>query len=68
MNPTQSHQCDPSLTSQGTRKSPEGIVASGTPHEVLTTELLATVHGVTAEVSTHPATGAPTVVHLPPST
>ncbi|MFD3912877.1 ABC transporter ATP-binding protein [Streptomyces sp. NPDC058603] len=43
------------------------IVASGTPHEVFTAELLATVYGVTAEVSTHPATGAPTVVYLPPS-
>ncbi|MEU1150193.1 ABC transporter ATP-binding protein [Streptomyces sp. NPDC005863] len=42
------------------------LVASGAPKEVLTTELLATVYGVTAEVSTHPLTGAPTVVYLPP--
>ncbi|MGH4032743.1 ABC transporter ATP-binding protein [Actinomycetota bacterium Odt1-20B] len=41
------------------------VVASGAPKEVLTAELLARVWGVTAEVSTHPATGAPTVVYLP---
>lgn len=44
------------------------IVASGTPRDVLTPDLLAAVYGVTAEVSTHPATGAPTVVYLPRST
>ncbi|MFD7899164.1 ABC transporter ATP-binding protein [Streptomyces sp. NPDC059743] len=43
------------------------IVASGTPRSVLTPELLATVYGVTAEVTTHPVTGAPTIVYLPPS-
>ncbi|MFJ2773327.1 ABC transporter ATP-binding protein [Streptomyces sp. NPDC087300] len=42
------------------------LVVSGPPEEVLTAELLATVYGVTAEVSTHPVTGAPTVVYLPP--
>ncbi|ATL28068.1 ABC transporter (iron.B12.siderophore.hemin), ATP-binding component [Streptomyces formicae] len=42
------------------------LVASGAPKEVLTAELLATVYGVTAEVSTHPVTGAPNVVYLPP--
>ncbi|MEN8650168.1 ABC transporter ATP-binding protein [Streptomyces sp. 21So2-11] len=41
------------------------IVASGTPKEVLTADLLHTVYGVSAEVSIHPATGAPTVVYLP---
>lgn len=44
------------------------LVASGPPKEVLTSELLADVYGVTAEVSVHPATGAPTVTYLPPST
>ncbi|MDX3849123.1 ABC transporter ATP-binding protein [Streptomyces sp. AK02-01A] len=43
------------------------IVASGTPREVLTAELLQTVYGVKAEVSTHPVTGATTIVYLPPS-
>ncbi|MFJ9635762.1 ABC transporter ATP-binding protein [Streptomyces sp. NPDC101178] len=42
-------------------------VASGTPEEVLTAELLGEVYGVAAEVSTHPKTGAPTVVYLPES-
>lgn len=41
------------------------VVASGTPAEVLTPGLLAEVYGVTAEVTTHPTTGAPTVVYLP---
>ncbi|MYT97943.1 MULTISPECIES: ABC transporter ATP-binding protein [unclassified Streptomyces] len=41
------------------------VVASGTPEEVLTAELLSEVYGVAAEVSTHPKTGAPTVVYLP---
>ncbi|UTR82212.1 ABC transporter ATP-binding protein [Streptomyces cavourensis] len=41
------------------------VVASGTPEEVLTAELLGEVYGVAAEVSTHPKTGAPTVVYLP---
>ncbi|WP_455353507.1 ABC transporter ATP-binding protein [Streptomyces sp. SYSU K217416] len=43
------------------------VVASGTPKDVLTEDLLAAVYGVTAEVSTHPTTGAPTVVYLPQS-
>ncbi|WP_069886849.1 ABC transporter ATP-binding protein [Streptomyces luteocolor] len=43
------------------------LVASGAPKDVLTPELLAGVYGVTAEVSTHPVTGAPTVVYLPPT-
>ncbi|GAA2600613.1 ABC transporter ATP-binding protein [Streptomyces axinellae] len=42
------------------------VVRSGTPEEVLTAEMLAEVYGVRAEVSTHPTTGAPTVVYLPP--
>ncbi|MEV0440077.1 ABC transporter ATP-binding protein [Streptomyces spectabilis] len=41
------------------------VVASGPPAEVLTSELLAEVYGVTAEVAVHPATGAPTVTYLP---
>ncbi|MCX4505596.1 ABC transporter ATP-binding protein [Streptomyces anulatus] len=41
------------------------VVASGTPEEVLTAELLGDVYGVAAEVSAHPKTGAPTVVYLP---
>ncbi|MGK5629915.1 ABC transporter ATP-binding protein [Streptomyces sp. URMC 123] len=41
------------------------VVASGPPAAVLTEELLASVYGVRAEVSVHPATGAPTVVYLP---
>ncbi|NEE14654.1 histidinol phosphatase, partial [Streptomyces sp. SID7499] len=41
------------------------VVASGTPEEVLTADLLGEVYGVAAEVSTHPKTGAPTVVYLP---
>ncbi|MFE2294445.1 ABC transporter ATP-binding protein [Streptomyces sp. NPDC059452] len=41
------------------------VVASGTPEEVLTAELLGEVYGVAAEVSTHPKTGAPTVIYLP---
>ncbi|MGW5736150.1 MULTISPECIES: ATP-binding cassette domain-containing protein [Streptomyces] len=44
------------------------LVASGPPGEVLTSELLADVYGVTAEVRVHPATGAPTVTYLPSST
>ncbi|MFJ4877868.1 ABC transporter ATP-binding protein [Streptomyces sp. NPDC088745] len=43
------------------------VVADGTPAEVLTPDLLKRVYGVNAEVSTHPTTGAPTVVYLPPS-
>ncbi|MET9510439.1 ABC transporter ATP-binding protein [Streptomyces flavidovirens] len=41
------------------------VVTSGTPKEVLTADLLHTVYGVSAEVSKHPTTGAPTVVYLP---
>ncbi|WP_433547454.1 ABC transporter ATP-binding protein [Streptomyces sp. CA-294286] len=43
------------------------VVASGTPKEVLTPDLLQQVYGVDAEVGSHPTTGAPTVVYLPPS-
>ena len=43
------------------------IVASGPPAAVLTADLLAEVYRVKAEVSTHPATGAPHVVLLPPT-
>ncbi|MFE4827099.1 ABC transporter ATP-binding protein [Streptomyces sp. NPDC056672] len=56
------YYCDRIHVLQGGR-----IVASGMPRSVLTPELLATVYGVTAEVTTHPVTGAPTVVYLPPS-
>ncbi|MFD5102256.1 ABC transporter ATP-binding protein [Streptomyces albidochromogenes] len=44
------------------------VVASGPPKDVLTVDLLRTVYGVSAEVSVHPTTGAPTVVYLPVST
>ncbi|GHB18908.1 ABC transporter ATP-binding protein [Streptomyces chryseus] len=44
------------------------VVASGPPKDVLTVDLLRTVYGVSAEVSAHPTTGAPTVVYLPVST
>ncbi|MGW7055006.1 ABC transporter ATP-binding protein [Streptomyces sp. NPDC054887] len=44
------------------------VVASGPPKDVLTADLLRTVYGVSAEVSIHPTTGAPTVVYLPVST
>ncbi|WP_079125545.1 ABC transporter ATP-binding protein [Streptomyces lushanensis] len=56
------YYCDRIHVLQGGR-----IIASGTPRSVLTPRLLATVYGVTAEVTTHPVTGAPTVVYLPPS-
>ncbi|MEU3598443.1 ABC transporter ATP-binding protein [Streptomyces sp. NPDC006798] len=42
------------------------IVAAGPPAEVLTAELLAEVYKVTAEVTVHPRTGAPTITYLPP--
>lgn len=57
------HYCDRIYVLQAGR-----IIAAGTPHEVLTPALLATVYGVKADVSTHPVTGAPLVVYLPPST
>lgn len=41
------------------------VVAEGSPAEVLTRELLATVYGVEAEVVPHPRTGTPTVLYLP---
>ncbi|MFG2972296.1 ABC transporter ATP-binding protein [Streptomyces sp. NPDC048331] len=40
-------------------------VATGSPREVLTTELLAEVYGVDADVATHPRTGIPQVTVLP---
>lgn len=43
------------------------IVAGGAPGDVLTEGMLAEVYGVRAEVSVHPATGAPLVVYLPPA-
>ncbi|MFG2717186.1 ABC transporter ATP-binding protein [Streptomyces sp. NPDC048416] len=43
------------------------VVAAGPPGDVLTARLLKEVYGVNAEVSVHPATGAPTVVYLPPT-
>jgi iron complex transport system ATP-binding protein len=42
------------------------LVASGTPEQVLTRELLADVYRVNALVEVHPATGAPVVTYLPP--
>jgi iron complex transport system ATP-binding protein len=41
------------------------IVADGTPTEVVTEDLLATVYRVDARVIPHPANGLPTVVPLP---
>ncbi|MFI1013277.1 ABC transporter ATP-binding protein [Streptomyces sp. NPDC020965] len=41
------------------------VVASGAPKEVLTSELLADVYQVDAEVTVHPVTGAPTITYLP---
>ncbi len=40
------------------------LVAAGTPAEVLTSELLAGVYGVEAEVTEHPRTGRPQIVLL----
>ncbi|MCY0963257.1 ABC transporter ATP-binding protein [Streptomyces sp. H27-H5] len=42
------------------------VVASGTPGEVLTEELLAQVYGVRTRVSPHPTTGGPSIQYLPP--
>ncbi|MCG7523048.1 ABC transporter ATP-binding protein [Streptomyces sp. OfavH-34-F] len=42
-----------------------GVVASGTPRQVLTPRLLAEVYEVTAEVAVHPRTGRPQVTFLP---
>ncbi|GHE27606.1 ABC transporter ATP-binding protein [Streptomyces vinaceus] len=42
------------------------VAASGTPSQVLTEELLAEVYGVRTRIVTHPATGAPNIVYLPP--
>ncbi|SFB50497.1 iron complex transport system ATP-binding protein [Amycolatopsis marina] len=39
------------------------VVASGTPHEVLTPELVAEVFGVHAHVVTHPDSGAPQLIY-----
>ncbi|MFF0448202.1 ABC transporter ATP-binding protein [Streptomyces sp. NPDC004609] len=41
------------------------VVASGAPGEVLTSELLADVYRVRADVTVHPATGAPSITYLP---
>ncbi len=41
------------------------VTASGRPADILTPQLLAEVYGVTAEVATHPRTGAPQVTFLP---
>ncbi|MGW6458500.1 ABC transporter ATP-binding protein [Streptomyces sp. NPDC055078] len=43
------------------------LVASGTPEEVLTPELLAEVYQVDAEITPHPVTGAPSITYLPPA-
>lgn len=43
------------------------VVASGTPEEVLTPELLADVYRVDAEVTTHPRTGRPHLWFAPPT-
>ncbi|MDJ0379937.1 ABC transporter ATP-binding protein [Streptomyces sp. G-G2] len=40
-------------------------VASGTPGEVLTEDLLAAVYGVRTRVGIHPTTGAPNIIYLP---
>ncbi|MFD9537491.1 ABC transporter ATP-binding protein [Streptomyces sp. NPDC060010] len=42
------------------------VVASGTPGEVLTEELLSQVYGVRTRVGPHPTTGGPSVQYLPP--
>ncbi|MFD9376482.1 ABC transporter ATP-binding protein [Streptomyces sp. NPDC059999] len=42
------------------------VVASGTPGEVLTEELLAQVYGVRTRVDPHPTTGGPSIQYLPP--
>ncbi|MDH6543616.1 ABC transporter ATP-binding protein [Streptomyces sp. SPB4] len=42
------------------------VVAAGAPGEVLTEDLLAEVYGVRTRIGTHPTTGAPNVVYLPP--
>jgi iron complex transport system ATP-binding protein len=39
------------------------VVASGTPHEVITPELVATVFGVHVHVLSHPDSGAPQLVY-----
>ncbi|MFG2616640.1 ABC transporter ATP-binding protein [Streptomyces sp. NPDC048507] len=41
------------------------VAASGTPHEVLTEDLLAAVYGVRTRIGVHPTTGAPSIVYLP---
>ncbi|MFE6667851.1 ABC transporter ATP-binding protein [Streptomyces sp. NPDC057697] len=41
------------------------VVASGSPREVLTEELLAEVYGVRSRIGAHPVTGSPNVVYLP---
>ncbi|MFI6286593.1 ABC transporter ATP-binding protein [Streptomyces sp. NPDC051018] len=41
------------------------VVASGAPGDVLTSELLAEVYRVRADVTVHPATGAPSITYLP---
>ncbi|MFI6682642.1 ABC transporter ATP-binding protein [Streptomyces sp. NPDC050485] len=56
------HYCDRLVVLAGGH-----IVAAGEPADVLTAPLLAEVYGVNAEVSVHPATGAPIVVYLPPT-
>jgi len=41
------------------------LVASGTPGEVLTSNLIRDVYGVDADVTRHPLTGRPSVTYLP---
>ncbi|MER5934691.1 ABC transporter ATP-binding protein [Streptomyces sp. NPDC002054] len=41
------------------------VVASGTPAEVLTEEMLGEVYGVRTRIGVHPTTGAPSIVYLP---
>jgi iron complex transport system ATP-binding protein len=43
------------------------IVASGTPDNVLTADLIYEVYGVRADVATHPATGKPHITYFPAS-
>lgn len=41
------------------------IVASGTPEEVLSPDLLRRVFGVSTQISRHPSTGRPSITYLP---
>lgn len=43
------------------------VVAEGTPSDILTSELIAEVYGVSAEVALHPLTGKLNITYLPAS-